>query len=72
MRDLGDGDGGYIFIYFSLDVYNLIKKSINKVIKTIIFLQFKKSQFFFLNAFYISLEFLKKKFFYKNFDIPLT
>ena len=36
-----------MFIYFNLDVYNLIMKSLNKVSKTIIFLQFKKSQFLF-------------------------
>ena len=66
----------FAFIYsstFNLDVYNLIMKSINKVIKTIIFLQFKKSQFLFsekglLHFFRIIFNF----FFYKTFDIPLT
>ena len=32
-------------LYYNLDDYNLIMKSINKVIKTIIFIQFKKFPF---------------------------
>ena len=62
----------YIHLLLNLDVYNLIMKSINKVIKTIIFLQFKRSQFLFSKKGLLHFLGVIFKFFYKTFDIPLT
>ena len=56
-----------------LDVYNLIMKSINKLIKAIIFLQFIKSQFLFSEKDLLHfLGIIFKFFFYKTFDISLA